>query len=102
MALRPSLASVSLAPLALLGLLLPGLPWGALVSLRLSVLFAVSLPASDLLFPATWGAETLQGVLDLTSLLGTSYGYMLGLLDTLLARSRLKCERLWAWSPGVA
>lgn len=53
----------------------------------LSALFAGVLPASDL-SPTAWEAEALQGVLDITSLLGTSCGHVFGLVDTLLASCR--------------
>lgn len=67
--LRPSLANVLLAPLALVGLLLAaaledcGFPAS-------SALFAVGLPVFALLRSATWEAEPLQAVLDITSLVG--------------------------------
>lgn len=53
----------------------PPARWAALGSCgfpALSVLFAWGLPASDPFSPAAWEAEPPQGVLDITSLLGTS------------------------------
>lgn len=73
--------------LALLGLLLAWAALGNCGFFALSALFAGRLPASDL-SPAAWEAETLQGVLDITSLLGTSCGHVFGLVDTLLASCR--------------
>lgn len=97
---RGGLGSLSEPPLPQAVLAsLGGPPWLSLVSCcwaaledcgfpALSALFAVGLPLSDLLSLAAWEAETLQGVFDITSLLGTSCGHVCGLLDTLLARGR--------------
>lgn len=93
-----SLAHVSLAPVALRGLLLAGLPLGIVVSPHcLHCLQGGCLCQISAQLPGRQSHCRVN--LTLPPLLGTSCGHVFGLLDTLLGRyrgdvsSRLECER---------